>query len=321
MRFRWSDGETGAITSAMDILVTGGAGFIGSHLVDRLVGDGHRVTVLDNLSTGKRANLHPSAVLVEGDVADAALVQSLVARAQAVFHLAAVASVEACTKDWLNAHRTNLTGSVTVFDAAAKAGGVPVIYASSAAVYGDNPKLPLAEDARLQPLSAYGLDKLSAERYAAIATGFHQVPTAGLRFFNVYGPRQDAASPYSGVISSFMVRARSGQPLTIFGDGAQTRDFIYVTDAVELLICAYRHLARHPEAVIINGCTGRETSLVQLADGISRVLVKPVTVTHGTARVGDIRHSLGATQHAQALLGFTARTSLADGLAQLASDA
>jgi UDP-glucose 4-epimerase len=288
-------------------------------LAERLVADGCTVTVLDNLSSGKRENLPKEVQFTVGDVADASVVQPLVEWADAVFHLAAVASVEACTTDWLNAHRTNLTGTVTIFDAAARAGKVrgeqiPIIYASSAAVYGDNSNLPLGETEQPAPMSAYGVDKLSCERYAEIAWRFHQVPNVGLRFFNVYGPRQDASSPYSGVISKFMSNAVTGAPLTFFGDGEQTRDFIYVGDIVELLVKAW---GAAKACEIFNGCTGNKTSLKQLASTIGDTVGKKLTASHAQARVGDIRHSLGSPLKASNILGFTAKTALADGLASL----
>ena len=301
----------------MELLVTGGCGFIGSHVVDRLLNLGHQVTVLDNLSSGNRDHLDPLARLLVGDVADAALVSSLVARAEAVIHLAAVASVEACNNDWLNAHRTNLTGTVTVFDAA-RPNKTPVIYASSAAIYGDNPALPLAETAVSNPLSAYGLDKLSCEKQAAIGWNFHGIPSVGLRFFNVYGPRQDASSPYSGVISKFVAAARAGAPLTFFGDGEQTRDFIYVEDVVSLITLALTH---HAGARVVNGCTGTATSLKQLAHAIGEATGLPITTQHAAPKAGDIRHSLGAPELAKSLLQFQSHTSLSVGLKQLVTHA
>ncbi len=299
----------------MRVLVTGGCGFIGSHLVDRLVEDGHAVTVLDDLSSGTRDNLNAAATLVEGDVAMPDTVQALIAETDAVFHLAAVASVDQCTNEWLNSHWTNLTGTVTIFDACAHAGRtIPVVYASSAAVYGDNPALPLAEDAGTVPLSAYGLDKLSCERYGEIAWKFHGVPNVGLRFFNVYGPRQDARSPYSGVISKFMANAKAGEPLSFFGDGEQTRDFIYVADIVALLMAAWQSASG---CAVFNGCTGRAVSLKQLAEAIGRATHTAITTRHAEPRAGDIRHSLGNPAKAQTQLHFNAATALDKGLEAL----
>jgi len=301
----------------MEILVTGGCGFIGSHTVDGLLAEGHAVTVLDNLSSGNREQLNPAARLVVGDVADAEQVATLVAKADAVVHLAAVASVDACTHDWLNAHRTNLTGTVTVLNAARK-NKTRVIYASSAAVYGDNPALPLAETALPQPLSAYGLDKLGGEQQAAIGWKFHGIPSVGMRFFNVYGPRQNPASPYSGVISKFMALARENAPLTFFGDGEQTRDFIYVGDVVRLIRAA---LTIDTGAQVVNGCTGTATSLKQLAATIGTTIGQPIRTHHAAAKAGDIRHSRGAPEYAMHLLQFQAETDLAAGLRLLADHA
>ncbi len=298
----------------MHILVTGGCGFIGSHVVDALVARGDAVTVLDNLSSGTRENLNPAATLVVGDVADADGVSRLVAASDAVVHLAAVASVAKCQEDWLNCHRTNLTGTVAVLNAA-RARKTPVVYASSAAVYGDAASLPLEESLAVTPLSAYGLDKLTGEKQAEIGWRFHQIPSVGLRLFNVYGPRQDARSPYSGVISKFMMAAREGKALIFFGDGEQTRDFIYVGDVVQLVLAA---LNNREGAQLVNGCTGQAVSLKQLAGAIGDLLEKPLATKHEAAKPGDIRHSLGSPARAQALLGFTASTKLADGLKALA---
>lgn len=199
-------------------LVTGGCGFIGSHLVDALLGGGHEVRVVDDLSTGKRENLPDGVELFLGDVADGALMRRAMMDVDGCFHLAAVASVQRGNEDWLGTHRVNLTGAVTVFDLARNcrpSGPVPVVYASSAAVYGDNPALPLAEDAATRPLSAYGADKLGCELHARVAWLVHRVPNVGFRFFNVYGPRQDPKSPYSGVIAIFAGKVAARQQITV----------------------------------------------------------------------------------------------------------
>jgi UDP-glucose 4-epimerase len=296
----------------MRILVTGGAGFIGSHLVDRLVADGHAVTVLDDLSTGNRANVNAAARLVIGDVADAAQLNALVAEADAVFHLAAVSSVQICEQQPELAARTNITGVENLFAAAATR-NIPIIYASSAAVYGDNPNLPLNETATPQPLGNYGRQKLENERIAARYT---QVPSVGLRFFNVYGPRQDPRSPYSGVISIFVDKAKAGQPITFYGDGEQTRDFIYVGDIVNLLVAASNHAnGQH----VLNGCTGSACSLKHLAATIGEALGAPLTTNHAAAREGDIRLSCGNPIAAVDALGFRATTALKVGLKELVS--
>jgi len=300
-------------------LVTGGAGFIGSHLTDALLAAGNRVRVLDNLSTGKRENLKPEAELIVGDVADPAIAAQAMAGADGCFHLAAVASVELGNRDWLGTHRTNLTGAITVFDAARRAnpaGPIPVVYASSAAVYGDSTELPLKESTSLKPLSAYGADKLGCELHARVATLVHGVPTTGFRFFNVFGPRQDPASPYSGGISIFFNRISQGQGITMFGDGGQTRDFIYVADVVRALLAGMVRGAS--QAAVFNVCTGRTTSLLELAATIGEVFGREPQIRFDAPRVGDIRESLGNPDFARDVLGFAAGVTLGEGLRMMA---
>ena len=206
----------------MKYLVTGGCGFIGSHLVDALTAANHSVRILDDLSTGSLAYTPDTAEFIRGDVADPGTVEKAMRRVDGCFHLAAVASVERCNLDWPGTHRTNLAGTVAVFDAARKR-STPVVYASSAAVYGNNPDV-LTEDTVLRPISAYGADKLGCELHGLVAHRVHRVPNCGLRFFNVYGPRQDANSPYSGVITIFSSRITNSQPIIINGDGHGSRD-------------------------------------------------------------------------------------------------
>jgi UDP-glucose 4-epimerase len=298
-------------------LVTGGCGFIGSHIADALLAAGHAVRILDDLSTGRRANKPRAAELTVGDVADPDAVAAAMRGVDGCFHLAAIASVERGNQDWLGTHRVNLGGTITVLDAARRArpdgGPVPVIYASSAAVYGDNPALPLNEDAAPRPLSAYGADKLGCELHARVAGLVHAVPTTGLRFFNVYGPRQDPASPYSGVISIFCDRLRAGRGVTVFGDGGQTRDFVFVADVVRALLTAMREVSC--QARVFNVCTGRATSVADLARTIAEVLGVAPEIGFGPARPGDVRASLGDPAAARAALGFAAETTLRDGLA------
>ncbi len=299
----------------MHILITGGAGFIGSHVADALIARGDSVHILDNLSTGKRENLPASASFTEGDVADDALVATLAESADAVIHLAAIASVPACEANWMQAHRTNAYGTVSVLNAAAKSAKKPrVVYASSAAVYGDNDALPLRETEPPRPISVYGMDKYVSEREAEIVHARFGVHSVGLRFFNVYGPRQDPKSPYSGVISIFADAARSHKAITFFGDGSQTRDFIYVGDIVRLIIAA---LSAPEGAHRVNGCTGRATSLLTLAQTLREITGAPLPATHEAARTGDITHSLGDASYSAELLGFRASTALHDGLRQL----
>lgn len=303
-------------------LVTGGAGFIGSHLVDALLSEGHAVRVLDDLSTGRRENLDSRAELLLGDVADPALVRRALAGVDGCFHLAAVASVVRGNEDWLGTHRSNLTGTIAVLDAARSTRRIPVVYASSAAVYGDQSTGgdqgagPLAEDAALRPVSAYGADKLGSELHAAVAFGVHGVPTMGFRFFNVYGPRQDPASPYSGVVSIFAARIAAGTPITVSGDGQQVRDFIYVADVVRHLRAGMDRLRGRPEAAVLNACTGRATSILTLAQATAAAVGRTARIGFGPPRPGDVLCSLGNPARARAALGVSADTVLADGLAR-----
>ncbi len=295
-------------------LVTGGAGFIGSHLVDSLLAGGHSVRVLDDLSTGKRENLDRRAELVVGDVADPATVAKAVGGVDGIVHLAAIASVQRGNEDWAGTHRTNLTAAIHVFDAARRAGGgkpVPVVYASSAAIYGDNPDLPLAETARPQPLSAYGADKLGCELHARVGGVVHGVPTAGFRFFNVYGPRQDPKSPYSGVISIFADRVRAKTACRIQGDGGQARDFVYVADVVSALRVGLA--AASISAPVFNVGTGIATTIADLARTMQRLAGSPADPEFVAARAGDIRLSLCAPDRLKAL-GWTPATALEEGL-------
>lgn len=297
-------------------LITGGCGFIGSHLADLLLAKGHKVRVLDDLSTGKRENLSPQAQLIVGDVADSAAVREALDGVDGCFHLAAVASVERCNRDWLGTHRTNLTGFITILTAAcptAARAAIPVVYASSAAVYGDQPHVPQSESLTPQPLSAYGADKLGCELHARVATVVHGVPAVGLRFFNVYGPRQDPKSPYSGVISIFCDRLSRGQPITIFGDGQQVRDFVYVGDVVRALWAALQ--LQQPAGSVFNVCTGLRTSVTVLANTIGSLCGVSPVVQHAPGRAGEIRISLGDARHAAEQLGFHAQISLPSGLA------
>ena len=300
-------------------LVTGGCGFIGSHLVDALLADGHRVRILDDLSTGKRSNIPEDKVkLVIGDIADQPTVRYAMAGVDGCFHLAAIASVQRGNEDWLGTHAVNLTGSVNVFDSARSArdeGSVPVVFASSAAVYGNTEGLPLCEKTAPRPISAYGSDKLGSEQCAAIAGVVHGVPTAGFRFFNVYGPRQDPASPYSGVISIFASRIAAGNSITIFGDGQQSRDFIYVGDVVRHLIAGMENAS--VEAPVFNACTGKATNLLELADTIAQLMRAKPEIRFDAPRTGDIRHSLGSPAKATATLGVQVDISLETGLGYL----
>ncbi|WP_369412660.1 NAD-dependent epimerase/dehydratase family protein [Neoroseomonas alba] len=292
--------------------MTGGCGFIGSHLCDALLADGQRVRVLDDLSTGRRDNLASGASLLTGDVGDPELLEEAMEGVAGCFHLAAIASVERGVREWRETHRVNLSSFIAVLDAARAAGGVPVVYASSAAVYGSNANLPLAESVATQPLSAYGADKLGCELHARVASVVHGVPTLGLRFFNVYGARQDPASPYSGVISIFADRLLRREPISIFGDGLQSRDFIHVSSVVAALRAAMG--AASIAAPVFNVCSGHATTVLDLAATLSDACgVKP-EIRHLPPRAGEVRHSLGDPRASQKELRLPSPLPLPTGL-------
>jgi UDP-glucose 4-epimerase len=297
-------------------LVTGGCGFIGSHLCAALVAAGHRVRVLDNLSTGRRENLAPGARLMVGDVGDPALLARAMDGVAGCFHLAAIASVERGIREWRETHRVNLSAFVALLDAARAEGGVPVVYASSAAVYGSNSALPLVETADTRPLSGYGADKLGCELEARVAGTVHYIPTLGLRFFNVYGTRQDPASPYSGVISIFADRLLRAEALTVFGDGLQTRDFVHVSTVVAAL-CAGMSRA-DVAAPVFNVCTGRGTTVLGLARTLAKACHRVPVIHRVPSRAGEVRHSVGAPEAARMALGIEERRELLDGLREVA---
>ena len=294
-------------------LVTGGAGFLGSHLVDDLLRSGHQVVVLDDLSSGLRQNLSDGAEFILGDVTDRDILASAFEHIDGCFHLAAIASVERCTQDWVRSNQVNLTGTINVFDQARRRPDpIPVVYASSAAVYGDSRCTPISEDAPTMPLSGYGADKFASELQARIAGRIYGLPTVGLRFFNLYGPRQDPRSPYSGVISIFCERIRRNAGIDIFGDGGQTRDFVYVADVVAALLAAMR--LAPTDAPVFNVCTGVATSVLELAQTIADLAGTRLDARHRPPRAGEIRDSTGSPAASHAALGLVAPVRLRDGL-------
>ncbi|MBP9733232.1 MAG: NAD-dependent epimerase/dehydratase family protein [Candidatus Omnitrophica bacterium] len=296
-------------------VVTGGAGFIGSHLVCELVRLGARVTVVDDLSTGKRSNLAgaPGVRLIRADINGSGVMQKALAGSDTVFHLAAVASVQQSIEDPIGTHEVNATGALRVFAEAAKAGARKVVYASSAAVYGDaDASRPLREEDAGTTLSFYAEHKALNERYARLCGKMYGLRTAGLRFFNVYGPRQDPSSPYSGVISIFTSKMAAGETPLIFGDGGQTRDFVFVADVVQALLLA-AGLERSTGRVY-NVASGRPMSVNQLAARIAAVLEKNIKPLHKPARAGDIRHSQASIARITRELGYRPRVKSEDGL-------
>ena len=299
-------------------LVTGGAGFIGSHLVDAVVSQGHAVRVLDNFSTGRRENL--SSVLDridlhEGDIVEPDDVWRAVDGCEVVYHLAAVASVQASVDDPLRTHRVNVDGTLNVMEAARRADVDRFVFASSAAVYGDHAALPLGEDLAPRTLSPYAAHKVTGEMYCRAYHASFGLPTVALRFFNIYGPRQDPSSPYSGVISIFARRMTRGERPTIYGDGRQTRDFVYVADVVRALLAA----VECEEAVgrVFNVARGRQTSILRLVEGLNTVLGSSLEPEFGPPRSGEVRFSEGDGARARELLGWSPRVSLKEGLMRL----
>ena len=301
-------------------LITGGAGFIGSHLAESLIASGHAVRVLDNFFSGRMDNLPASVELIRGDVTRQEAVSGALEGVDGCFHLAAIASVEYCRKDWLRSHAVNLSGAITVFDEVRKAQSrsgsiVPIVYASSAAVYGNTSQIPISEETPTGPVNAYGVDKLGCEMHAAVGGRIHDLAVVGLRFFNIYGPRQDPNSPYSGVVSIFSRRILEGSPIEIHGDGTQLRDFVYVADAVRALRLAMR-LAVPREPQVFNVCTGAGTRIGELAQIIAQVRGVPFAPRYVPSRIGDVQVSIGDPRKARRDLDFAAEIGLAQGLTQ-----
>ncbi|MCE4052911.1 NAD-dependent epimerase/dehydratase family protein [Pseudomonas sp. Au-Pse12] len=305
--------------SAKRILVTGGAGFIGSHLVDALLAKGYAVHVLDDLSTGKASNLpmgHHALQLQVGDVADAETLATAMAGCDAVVHLAAVASVQASVEDPVRTHQSNFIGTLRVCEAMVGAAIRRVVFASSAAVYGNNGEgTPIDEDTPKAPLTPYAADKLASEYYLDFYRRQHGLEPVVLRFFNIFGPRQDPSSPYSGVISIFSERTRSDQAITVFGDGGQTRDFVYVEDLVKILVQGLE--CPEPPADATNVGLGGVTTLNDLLATLQQISGKALHVSHAAARSGDIRHSKANNRRLRERFDLGTPSSLAEGLEQL----
>ena len=305
----------------MRYLVTGGAGFIGSHLAEALVRDGHHARVLDNFSTGRRENLPAVSrgrlEMVEGDIRDAALLCRCAEDVDGIFHQAALVSVQESVERPDRSADINARGTVNVLQAARAAGAKRVVLASSAAVYGDNTDLPLREDQLPQPLSPYGLDKLYAEKAGELYHALFGVQVMALRYFNVYGPRQRSDSPYSGVISVFMDAVSGGRPVTIYGDGEQSRDFVHVQDVVQANLLAMQ--APLTGYQVFNVANGQSVALKELLDLVWLTLGRKTGIAYAPARSQDIRHSRADIGRIRAALGYRPRWALREGLRALAS--
>jgi len=304
------------------VFVTGGAGFIGSHTVDKLLAAGHAVTVADNFRTGRRANLagalgSPRCRLLELDVAAPGVVASAIeeTKPDAIIHLAALVSVqESMTDPELN-YALNVRATHLVAEAARLHGVKRLVFASSAAIYGDATDFPITERSDKKPISPYGAAKLASEALLLGHGAAFGLTVRCQRYFNVFGPRQDPASPYSGVISIFDRRYRDGKGVTIYGDGQQTRDFISVHDVARANVLAAT--APGIASGVANICTGRATSLLDVVGVFARHYPTAPAVVHGAPRLGDIIHSLGAADEAAASLGFRAEVSVEAGLGEL----
>jgi nucleoside-diphosphate-sugar epimerase len=298
-------------------LVTGGAGFIGSHLVDALIDQGAQVTVIDNLTTGKKENLQNAGSAVdfhEGDIRDRALLQKVLTGVEVVFHQAAVVSVPLSVAQPLASAAVNETGTLEVLEAARQAGCRRVVLASSSAVYGDDPELPKRENMPFCPLSPYAVQKMTGEYYAGLYNKLYGLETACLRYFNVFGPRQDPSSPYSGVISIFLDRAAAGCAPMVYGDGEQTRDFVFVQDVVSANLRAATEDAAAGKAFNIG--TGNTITINRLWQRVAELAdIKLVPDYHDT-RDGDILHSVAAIDAARQDLGYVPETRFEEGLAQ-----
>ncbi len=295
-------------------LVTGGAGFIGSHLVDRLVREGWKVRVLDDLSSGRLENLSHSLdaiELVEGDLADPTQIRDAVQEVEVVFHQGAVPSVPRSVAEPLRTHRVNVNGTLGLLEAARQAGVRRVVFASSSSAYGNTPTLPKVESMPPSPRSPYALQKYTAETYCRLYTRFYGLETVALRYFNVFGPRQDPASQYAAVVPLFATACLQGKAPRVHGDGEQTRDFTFVEDTVRANV-----LAADAEAAgeVVNIAGGRRTSLNQLLGVLADLTGADVQAEYSAPRAGDVRDSLADLTKASTLLGYEPQVSIQEGL-------
>ncbi|HXI61041.1 MAG TPA: SDR family oxidoreductase [Polyangia bacterium] len=298
-------------------LITGGAGFIGSSLARALLARGDQVRILDNFSSGKRENIADfasKAELIVGDILDDAALSRAVAGVEVIFHEAAIPSVPKSMAEPVENHEANATGTLKVLDRAKKAGVRRLVYAASSAAYGDDPVQPKVESMVPLPISPYGASKLAGEQYCHVYAKAFGLETVCLRYFNVFGPRQDPASEYAAVIPKFITMALAGQTPRIFGDGLQSRDFAFIDNIIEANFKAASVDARQVSGGVFNVACGVATDLNQVVAQIGDVLGKKLTARHEPERVGDIKHSLADISEARRRLGYTAAVSFAEGL-------
>ncbi len=302
----------------MKALITGGAGFIGSHIAERFVTENHSVRVYDNLTSGKRENLDgfgKDVELVKGDVRDLAKLEQAAAGCEVIFHQAAVVSVPYSVEHPQETHDVNIQGTLNVLMAARKAGVRRVVFACSAAVYGEEPTLPKRETMAAEPVSPYGVEKITSEYYLQVWSKLYSLETVSLRYFNVFGPRQDPRSPYSGVISIFVDKALKGEQPQIFGDGSQSRDFVYIANVVD----ANHRAAMRPgiSGRAYNVACGERTTLNDLLRIIGRVVGKEISPKYRETRAGDIKDSLADITRARDELGYAPKVGVEEGLRNL----
>jgi nucleoside-diphosphate-sugar epimerase len=302
---------------SVPVLVTGGAGFIGSHLVDALVERGATVRVLDNFSTGRRLNLAhvmDRVKIMEGDIRDLDVCRNAAEGVEVVFHQAAIGSVPRSMKDPSATFAANVQGTMNVFAACRDAGVIRIVYASSSSVYGDSAGLPKREGEEGEPLSPYALSKLVGEEIAAMFARCYGLEAVGLRYFNVYGPRQDPLGAYAAVIPRFFRAALRGEPLVIYGDGLQSRDFTFVEDAVRANLLAAGAPAETACGAAYNVAGGAQTTVIELARLIGEASGQTITPVHDPPRQGDVLHSLADLSLSESGLGYKAKTGLSEGL-------
>ena len=299
------------------VLVTGCAGFIGSHLVERLLEEGHRVIGIDNMRTGIQSNMvsfssHPKFSFIEADVCDPGLKSKLSSDIDLVFHLAAISSVTASIEDPIQVNRNNVAGIVNVLDIARALDVSRVVFSSSAAVYGNPEKMPIVEETPVNPLSPYAASKIAGEEYMKAFRETYGLETTILRYFNVYGPRQ-AYSEYSGVISIFVNHAIRSEPITVEGDGEQTRSFVYVTDVSRGTLLAGKTPQANGEVINVSGLDLMR--ILDVANKVKRAASSEgAKIIHGDPRIGDVRHSIGSMDKARSILGFTPEMPFETGL-------
>jgi UDP-glucose 4-epimerase len=296
-------------------LVTGGAGFIGSHLAEGLLARGWQVRVLDNFATGKRENikhLSDKIELLEGDVRNLTTVHTAMRKVDVVFHQAALPSVERSVKNPLESNAVNITGTLNVLLAARDANVPRVVYAASSSAYGNQPRLPQEETMVPEPLSPYAISKLAGEQYAKIFAELYGLSTISLRYFNVFGPRQDPTTQYAGVIAKFVTCALEGKTYPVDGDGEQTRDFTYVENVVEANLLAAE--AKLDHAPVLNIAYGARTSINTLADMLNELTRQNLAAQHGPPRAGDVRHSHASIARAKEIIGYEPKVDVLEGL-------